>query len=149
MSNFFGSELVTLDAKGRLIVPARMRKGLAPEANDTFVIVRGFDPCVNMYPKDEWNRFEGELRALKRGDDEGRDFVRVLLESAVECSLDAANRVLLTEFQIQLAGLTLTKEARVIGAMDKIEIWSPKRLEARHGAMDAQKFDALAKKFLT
>ncbi len=149
MSNFFGSELVTLDAKGRLIVPARMRKGLAPEANDTFVIVRGFDPCVNMYPKDEWNRFEGELRALKRGDDEGRDFVRMFLRSAIECSLDAANRVLLTPAQIEMAGLTPTKEVEVIGVMDKIEIWSPKRLETRQGSMDAQKFDALAKKFLS
>ena len=62
---------------------------------------------------------------------------------------DAANRVLLTPAQIEMAGLTPTKEVEVIGVMDKIEIWSPKRLETRQGGMDAQKFDALAKKFLS
>ncbi|MEP7028737.1 MAG: division/cell wall cluster transcriptional repressor MraZ [Candidatus Eisenbacteria bacterium] len=149
MSNLFGSESVTLDAKGRLIVPSRMRKGLAPEANDTFVIVRGFDPCVNMYPLDEWVRFEAELRALKRGDDEVRDFIRVMFESMVECSLDGANRVLLTELQIEIGGFKHSQEVRMIGAMDKIEIWNPKRLEDRRRGIDTQKVDALARKFLT
>ena len=48
MSRFLGSEICMLDAKGRINVPARMRKNLAPEANDQFVIVRSFDPCVNL-----------------------------------------------------------------------------------------------------
>ena len=74
MSDFSGSETVTLDAKGRLIVPMRMRKGLAPEANDTFKIVQSIDPCVNMYPLDEWARFRETLNALKRGDDEARGY---------------------------------------------------------------------------
>ena len=58
MSRFLGSEICMLDAKGRINVPARMRKNLAPEANDTFVIVRSFDPCVNLYPADEWELFD-------------------------------------------------------------------------------------------
>jgi len=52
MSTFFGTEICLIDAKGRLNVPARMRRGLDPEANDSFVIVRGFEGCVNMYPRD-------------------------------------------------------------------------------------------------
>ena len=149
MSNFFGSEMVTLDAKGRLIVPARMRKGLAPEANDTFVIVRGFDPCVNMYPLDEWNRFNDQLRELKKGDDDARAFVRTLYESANECALDGSNRVTLTDLLIEIGGVTKGKEVKMLGAMDKIEIWHPKRWEEKHAGIDTQKVDALARKFLS
>jgi MraZ protein len=149
MSNFFGSEQVTLDAKGRLIVPARMRKGLAPEANDTFVIVRGFDPCVNMYPLDEWNQFSAQLRELKKGDDEARAFVRTLFESAQECPLDGSSRVTLTDLLIEVGGFTRGKEVKALGAMDKIELWDPKRWEERQRGIDTQKVDALARKFLT
>lgn len=149
MSNFLGSELVTLDAKGRLIVPARMRKGLAPEANDTFVIVRGFDPCVNMYPLDEWNQFNTQLRELKKGDDEARAFVRALFESAQECPLDGSSRVTLTDLLIEVGGFARGKEVKVLGAMDKIELWDPKRWEERQRGLDTLKVDALARKFLT
>ena len=147
MSNFLGSEICVLDAKGRLNVPSRMRRGLAPEANDTFVIVRGFDPCVNMYPLDEWARFSDELRALKRGNDEARAFISMLFDSAHETPVDSQGRISLTDRLIELAGLG--KEAKLLGVMDHIEIWNPKRWEEQHRAIDTQKVDALARKFLS
>src|SRR5258707_15603179 len=97
MSHFPGSELCIFNAKGRLSIPARMRRNLAPEANDTFVIVRGFDPCVNMYPLDEWQRFEDQLRELKRGNSDAREFVRSLYETAHESTLDSQGRISLTD----------------------------------------------------
>ena len=65
MSRFYGSEICMLDTKGRINVPARMRRNLAPEANDTFIIVRSFDPCVNLYPADEFEHFDAKLMVLR------------------------------------------------------------------------------------
>jgi len=147
MSDFSGSETVTLDAKGRLIVPMRMRKGLAPEANDTFKIVQSIDPCVNMYPLDEWARFRETLNALKRGDDEAREFVRDLHYTMAESSMDGSYRVTLTDQLIGLGGLT--KEVLMIGAMDRIELWDPKRWAERQKAMSVERFRDLARKYLS
>ncbi len=147
MSQFLGSEISILDAKGRLNIPARMRRNLAPEANDTFVIVRGFDPCVNMYPLDEWQRFHGELRELKRGDDDARMFVQALLESAHEATIDGQGRISLTTRLIEVAGIS--KEAKVVGSLDHIEIWHPKRWEERQRGFDTVKLNDLARKLLT
>jgi MraZ protein len=147
MSHFLGSEICILDAKGRLSIPARMRRNLAPEANDTFVIVRGFDPCVNMYPLDEWQRFEDQLRELKRGNSDAREFVRSLYETAHESTLDSQGRISLTDRLLEFAGVT--KEAKVLGLMDRIEIWNPKRLDDRQRGVSTEKLDDLARKLLS
>ena len=78
MSLFFGSETSTVDVKGRMNVPARLRKGLSPEAADSFTIVRGPEGCVKMYPLDEWRRFSERLRSLQKGDEQDRAFFRLL-----------------------------------------------------------------------
>jgi MraZ protein len=125
MSTFFGTEICAIDAKGRLNVPARMRRGLDPEANDSFVIVRGFEGCVNMYPRDEWDKYDRKLRELNGADEDARNFARLTYESAHETTLDGQGRVSLTAFLMEYAGVT--KEAKLIGIMDRIEIWNPKK----------------------
>jgi len=146
MSTFYGTEICAIDAKGRLNVPARMRRGLDPEANDTFVIVRGFEGCVNMYPLDEWSKYGEKLRALKSGDDDGRAFLRLLLESAHETTLDGQGRVSLTTGLLTIAGVA--KEAKLLGAMDHIEVWNPKR----YGELSTSatpNFEGLARKLFS
>src|SRR5258708_23753181 len=123
MSSFYGTEICAIDAKGRLNVPARMRRGLDPEANDTFVIVRGFEGCVNMYPLDAWSKYGEKLRALKSGDDDGPAFLRLLLESAHDTTLDEQGRVSLTPVLRDIAGVT--KEAKLLGVIAHIDVWDP------------------------
>jgi MraZ protein len=127
MSTFYGTEICAIDAKGRLNVPARMRRGLDPEANDTFVIVRGFEGCVNMYPHDEWTKYLDKLSAIKAGSDDGRAFQRVLLGSAHQATLDGQGRVSISADLLAMAGVTT--EAKLLGALDHIEVWNPKRFD--------------------
>lgn len=147
MSYFLGSEISVLDAKGRINIPARLRRGLAPEAKETFVIVRGFDPCVNLYPLDEWQRFNETLRELKRGDSDSRMLVQTLLESAQEATIDGQGRINLTDRLIAFAGLV--KETKVLGSLDHLELWSLPTWEERQKGVDTQKFDALVRKLLS
>ena len=127
MSSFIGSETSVIDVKGRINVPSRLRKGLDPDAADTFTIIRGFDGSVHMYPLDEWRHFEDRLRRMSKGDDEARGVFMLISESACEATIDGQGRVLLTPRLIELAGLERT--ARLVGVLDHIEIWSPERFE--------------------
>jgi MraZ protein len=129
MSSFIGSETSVIDAKGRITVPARLRKGLDPDAADTFTIIRWPDGAVHMYPLDEWRRFADKLRRLSKGDDEAKAVFLLLSESAHETTIDGQGRVSLTPRLIELGGLERT--ARLVGALDHIEIWSPERFDSQ------------------
>ncbi len=146
MSTFYGTESCVIDAKGRLNVPARMRRGLTPDAHDTFVLVRGFDGCVSMYPLDEWRKYEDKLRGLAVGDEEARMFMRTLLETAHETVVDGQGRISITQALSGIAGLD--GEAKLLGAFDHIEIWNAKRYEERSKGATG-KFEDMARKLLT
>ena len=126
MSSFMGSETSVIDAKGRITVPSRLRRGLDPEAADSFTIIRGLDGCVHMYPLDEWRRFSDKLRRLSKGDDNARRVFLMLSESAHETTIDGQGRITLTPRLLELAGLDRT--VRLVGVLDHIELWSPERL---------------------
>jgi len=145
MSSFIGSEVSAVDVKGRMNVPARLRKGLAPDAADSFTIVRGPEGCVNMYPLDEWRRFADLLRTLSIGDEQARAFFRLLSDSAHETTIDGQGRVSLTPKLIGLAGID--GQAKLVGAFDHIEVWNPKRFEDRVGHVDSS-FDTMLQNLL-
>ena len=141
MSLLFGSEISSVDAKGRMNVPARLRKGLSPEAADSFTIVRGPEGCVKMYPLDEWRRYAELLVTFSSGDDQSRAFFRLLSDSAHETTIDGQGRVTLTQRLIDLAGVD--GQAKLVGQFDHIEVWNPKRFADGVGAEDSKtKFDA-------
>src|SRR5438876_11698288 len=93
MSSFKGSYLFSVDEKGRLNLPSKLRKYISPESNETFVITRGFEKCLFVYPVDEWNKLEDNLRNLSSYDPEHRRFIRAILELAAESQLDAQARL--------------------------------------------------------
>ena len=64
MSSFKGSYAYSVDSKGRFNIPAKLRKYVSPDANDTFVITRGYEKCLFVYPLDEWARLEQSIRLL-------------------------------------------------------------------------------------
>ncbi|MFP4369781.1 MAG: division/cell wall cluster transcriptional repressor MraZ, partial [Candidatus Kapaibacterium sp.] len=68
MAFFKGQELFSIDNKGRVNIPAKMRKALSPDANDTFIITRGTDKCIYAYPMDEWKKYEEKLENLNQYD---------------------------------------------------------------------------------
>ena len=124
MSSFKGSYIYAVDEKGRLNLPSKLRKYVSPECNETFVITRGFEQCLWVYPLDEWNKLEEKLRVLSSYDPEHRIFIRTLLELAVECQLDGQARISIPQELREYA--TIKDEVRILGMLDKIELWEPK-----------------------
>lgn len=143
MSFFKGRELYSMDAKGRVNVPAKMRKSMAPEANDTFVITRGpdDDPCIYAYPMDEWKKFEENLKELNQFNEQERFFLRTLLYWADEVVLDRQFRIMIPKALIDFA--RVEKSALILGAMDHIEIWAPEIFETYLGKRN-QSYAAVA-----
>ena len=108
-------------------LPAKLRKNVSSESNDTFVITRGFEKCLSVYPIDEWGKVEQNLRNLSGYDPEHRHFVRAMLELAVESQLDGQARISIPQDLREYA--RIQDEVRIIGALDKIEIWNPDAYE--------------------
>jgi transcriptional regulator MraZ len=127
MSSFKGSYTYAVDDKGRVNLPAKLRKYVSPEANETFVVTRGFEKCLFVYPIDEWNKLEQNLRNLSSYDPQHRQFIRALLELASESQLDGQARLSIPQELREYA--SIQGEVRVIGTLDKIELWDPKIYE--------------------
>ncbi len=107
----------TLDAKGRISMPAKLRKDMG----DTFVLTKGLDGCLFAFSKTEWLNFEEKLKSLPLSDKNARNFVRFFLAGATECEIDKQGRFLIPNNLREAA--TLTKEAIIIGVGTRLEIW--------------------------
>lgn len=123
MSSFKGSFNYTVDSKGRINIPAKMRKNLAPEANNSFVITRGFESCIFIYPNDEWSKREAELGKLQQTNRDDRLFTRLLLQYAADVELDGQHRIVLTKELMEYA--KISGDVLILGVFDRIEVWNP------------------------
>ena len=99
MTNFIGEFDCKLDAKGRLMLPSGLRKQLSPEANESFVVNRGFEKHLVLYPKNEWERISAEVNQLNRYVKKNREFIRYFYRGASELAMDAAGRLLANNVQ--------------------------------------------------
>jgi len=119
--------MYSVDDKGRVSLPAKLRKYVSPEAGDTFVVTRGFEKCLFVYPIDEWNKLEANLRNLSSYDPQHRRFIRAILELAQESQIDSQARISIPPELREYA--SIQNEVRIIGTLDKIELWNPKIYE--------------------
>jgi MraZ protein len=124
MSSFKGSYSYSVDSKGRINIPARLRKYVSPEANDTFVITRGFEQCLFVFPQDEWNRLEQSIRQLSASNPKDRFFTRTLLQYATESQLDGQARITVPKELLQFAAIET--EVLILGVLERMELWNPK-----------------------
>ena len=113
-----GEAVHSIDTKGRMIVPSKMRDLLGP----SFVITKGMDKCLFIYPNDEWAIFEKKLQGLPMINKKAREFVRHFNGSATECEVDNQGRVLIPAGLREFAGIT--KDVKILGMIDHAEIWS-------------------------
>ena len=111
----------SIDTKGRLVLPAKIKDDLGKE----FIVTKGLDGCLFGYSLAEWNKFEEKLKALPLTNKITRDFVRFFLSGAVEEETDKQGRFLLPANLREYA--SLTKDAVIIGVGTRIEIWDKKR----------------------
>ena len=131
MSRFRGRYDYTVDEKGRLNIPAKWRKQLSPEAQDTFVICLAPGQCLWAYPQDEWEKYEERLDAMPMGRE--RDQVHRIIQNTLSDSLlDKQGRISVTPLQMQSSGMS--KDITLIGRRSYIEIWDKKRFESYLGA---------------
>ena len=115
---FMGEYNHTIDAKGRLIIPAKFRGLLGEE----FILTRGLDGCLSIYPMDEWKTFEEKLRALPLTNKNARTFSRFFVAGATMCELDKQGRILVPQTLREFAGLE--KDVVLTGNLNRIEVWS-------------------------
>ena len=113
-----GEYLHTIDAKGRLILPAKFRE----ELGEMFVITKGLDNCLFVYAKEEWAILEGKLKQLPLAKPEARAFVRFFFGGAAELECDKQGRALVPPNLRDYA--QLDKDVIVIGVSNRVEIWS-------------------------
>lgn len=106
-----------LDEKGRLIIPSKIRD----ELGDNFILTRGLDKCLSVYPREEWNNIINKYKELPNTKD-ARNFMRFLLSGATECTFDKQGRINLPSPLMRYADLE--HECVVIGVNDHLEIWS-------------------------
>jgi MraZ protein len=121
---FMGEYQHGLDAKGRLIIPAKFRE----ELGDGAVITRGLDNCLFLFPREEWAILEGKLKTLPLTKHDARQFVRFLFSGATECEMDKQGRIILPPNLREFA--SIEKDAVVIGVSSRVEIWSKERWES-------------------
>lgn len=118
-----GSYKYSVDSKGRVNIPARMRKVLSDDIRDNYIITRGFDKCLYVFPLDEWAKVENELRKLSNYNTKHRLFSRLVLEMASDVQLDSQARITIPSNLREYA--EIKNEVFIIGTFDKIELWNP------------------------
>ena len=105
MNRFRGRYNYTVDAKGRINVPAKFRKALSPEANETFVVVRAPDDCLRAYPQDSWDRYEERLRSRPESPHTVK-VQRLIYSTLSESHLDSQGRITLAPNQLEIAAIS-------------------------------------------
>ncbi|MBU9729009.1 MULTISPECIES: division/cell wall cluster transcriptional repressor MraZ [Diplocloster] len=118
---FMGEYNHSIDPKGRLIIPSKFREILG----DEFVVTKGLDGCLFVFPNDEWQAFEEKLRTLPMANKNARKFSRFFMAGATTCELDKQGRILLPSTLREFADLE--KDVVLAGLLNRIEIWSKAR----------------------
>ena len=120
---FMGEFHHTVDNKGRLIIPSRVREDLG----DQFIVTRGLEKCLFIYPKNEWNSIIQKYKQLPDTKDR-RYFMRIFLSGATICELDKQGRINIPIPLLEYA--SLEKDCIIIGVDERLEVWSKERWDA-------------------
>lgn len=138
---FMGEFQHTIDPKGRLIMPAKLREKLG----EKFVVTRGLDGCLFGYPLTEWALLEGKLNEMPLAKKDARTFVRFFYSAATECEIDKQGRINLP-VSLRNHG-NLTKNCVVVGVSNRIEIWDEERWQAFSEEAE-ENFDEIAESMI-
>jgi len=146
---FTGEYSYSIDAKGRVNIPAKFRQSLAPENDQTFVITRGIDLCIWVYPLTAWQIIEDDLKDLSAISGINRSFIRNTVRYASSVTFDKQGRIMLSTNLLEYSHLK--KDALIIGMVNKIEIWDPSilaKVDQQNLKMDSSEYDELADKII-
>ena len=145
--SFTGEYCNSIDQKNRLSIPAKFRNYLGPNNDKTFVLSKGFDECLFLYPLEEWKIVEEQLSSLSSIKDKNRNFIRKITRHANYVKYDSQGRIAIPEILLNYANIT--KEVLVIGVVKKIELWDQNTLnnyEKQKDFLSDEDFEDLANK---
>jgi MraZ protein len=142
MLGFIGEYECKVDVKGRLLFPAGLRKQLQPADGESFVVNKGFEKCLMLYPKSVWEARRKPIDELNPYVKKNRDFKRAFYNGAREVGLDSNARLLLPKTLMDYAGMK--KELILFAHGDEIEIWDKKEYDK----IDSANFSDLAEEVL-
>jgi len=145
MIGFLGEYEATLDSKGRFLLPVGFKKQLE-EGPTQFVINRGFEKCLSLYPMKSWEPIFARVSQLNDFDPEVRQFRRYFLNGATMAELDSAGRLLIPQNLKEHAGLE--KDIVLAAAVDKIEIWDKSKYQQFFESFSPEAFSSLAKQVM-
>jgi MraZ protein len=142
MIGFLGEYEVTMDAKGRFLLPAGFKKQLGETSANLFVINRGIEACLTLYPMQSWEPIFAEVSKLNEFDPKVRQFRRYFLNGATQLELDSAGRLLIPKALMEYAGLE--KDVVLVSAVDKIEVWDKTRYTKFFESFSPESYSELA-----
>ena len=147
MTGFLGEYEATLDPKGRFLLPAGFKKQLPEEAGARFVINRGFEKCLSLYPLSSWEPIFSEISKLNDFDPKVREFRRYFLNGATIVELDSAGRLNIPKNLLAHAGLD--KDIVLAAANNKIEIWDKAKYQEFFDNFSPEAFSNLAQQVMS
>ncbi len=143
MTGFLGEFEATLDPKGRFLLPAGIKKQLPEDKDNRFVINRGFEKCLSLYPLKNWEPLFADISLLNDFDPRVREFRRYFLNGATYVEPDSAGRLLVPPNLKEHAGLQ--KDIVLVSALNKIEIWDSNKYKQLFESFSPEAFSNLAK----
>lgn len=129
MSHFLGEFECKLDAKGRLMLPAGLRKQMPEAEREGLVMNRGFEKHLVIYTRKEWDTIVEDLSKLNQYEKKTREFIRYFTRGATELSLDAAGRILVPKSLLEYAGMGA--DVVLASQFNKIEVWAKDAYDAQ------------------
>jgi MraZ protein len=128
MRQFTGEYEAPVDDKGRIFVPAEVRRNMPPEAPDELMVVKGFEQNLYAYPLPIWKEKSDKLRLLPQTDPGAQDFKRGLLSQACQVTMDRQGRATISRRLLGRVGIT--DRMVIVGMLDWLELWSPADYES-------------------
>jgi len=141
MIGFIGEYESTIDSKGRFLLPSGLKKQLS-DKEVSFVINRGFEKCLTLYPTKSWEPIFKHISSLNDFDPKVREFRRYYLNGAIQVDLDSAGRLLVPKNLMEHA--SLERDIVLVSAVDKIEIWDKIKYQQFFDTFSPEAFSNLA-----
>jgi MraZ protein len=142
MASFLGEFEATLDSKGRFLLPAGFKRQIPEGESTRFVINRGFEKCLSLYPMQSWQPLYDRISTLNDFDPKVREFRRYFLNGAIIVEPDAAGRLLIPQNLKEYAGLE--KDIVLAAAVNKLEIWDKDKYQKFFESYSPDDFSVLA-----
>lgn len=134
-----------LDAKGRLVLPSKLKASLPESSGTELFLVKGFEPCLLLYPQIEYKKIFSRIAGLNEFNTEYRRLQRNFFRGSTQVELDSAGRFLIPKTMLTYA--ELARQSTLVGMGNRMEIWNPEKYE-EYLIKDPEELSQLAEKYL-